>query len=188
MKLCNRCGTDNTDNSRFCKGCGYELPKPVQVEQPVVAPPRKKSKKKLFIGIGIVAVLAIITCIGFGVVYAGKHFLKSAQVTDTVLTKMADEMNKICPMMIDQYIRLDKGTALPEKKFQYDFTIVGIATEQIDSLAFKSEMEPNIVTNLQQNPQLVLFREMGVKIDYIYRTEAGEYWCKITIEPEQYKN
>lgn len=188
MKECNKCGTDNTDNSRFCKGCGYELPKPVQVEQPVVAPPPRKSKKKLYIGIGIVAVLAIITSIGFGVVYAGKHFLKSEAVMDAVLTKMADETNKTCPVMLDHMTRLDGSEALPGKILQSNYTLLGISKEQVDTIAFKAQMAPQIANGLKITPQGKILAEAEARLYYVYKTENGEYLCKITIEPEQYKN
>ena len=42
MKRCNECGNENADNLKYCRWCGYELPKP-KVEE--IQHPVQKQKK-----------------------------------------------------------------------------------------------------------------------------------------------
>ena len=50
MNTCNECGKDNVNNLKYCRWCGYELPK-VNVEEKVesVSEPQKKTDYKKII-------------------------------------------------------------------------------------------------------------------------------------------
>jgi hypothetical protein len=48
---CSRCETENQDYSKYCRGCGYELPK-VVAEKTVTAP-LVKSARKISVGLTV---------------------------------------------------------------------------------------------------------------------------------------
>jgi hypothetical protein len=80
---CSRCDTENPGNAKYCRGCGYELPK-VAVENPVtqmpVASPKKKVSLGLTIGLIIIGlVVGILLGIMIGTV-ATTMFLKAVPI------------------------------------------------------------------------------------------------------------
>ena len=53
----------------------------------------------------------------------------------------ASELNKSCPMMVDQDTRLDNAIALPENVFQYNYTLVNLTKDELDLEKFTAYME-----------------------------------------------
>ena len=43
----------------------------------------------------------------------------------------ASEINKTCPIMVDQYTQLDNALALPDNSFQYNYTLIDISGKVI---------------------------------------------------------
>ncbi len=70
--FCDNCGTDNSENARFCKSCGAELinQQPKQVEKKMLS--RKRSISKIIVGLIIVIIVA-----GIGTVAPG--YMKEKQ-------------------------------------------------------------------------------------------------------------
>lgn len=188
MKLCNKCGTENTDNSRFCKGCGYELPQTAQTNptiHPADAKPAKKINKKAILGVVVGVIVA--SLIAQGISFAGGYFMKSTPVMDKVMMKTAEELNKSCPIMVDEFTKMDNAIALPGKIFQYNYTVFGFTREEVDTIAFKANMEPQIINNIRTNPDMKFIRDNEATLRYYYKGETGAYWFKISVEPKKYK-
>lgn len=186
MIQCNRCKTDNTDNSKYCKGCGYELPQKIKVEEPpVVAKPKKKFNVKvlliIFVGLVMVGVIAK------GLHYGVETLMTKVNVVDLVIQKSAEAANKSCPMMVDEITRLDNVTALPGKTLQYNYTIFNIDRELLDTTAFKDQMRPQMIQMIQTMPEMSSIRDYDVTLKYVYKDEAGDYLFKISIDSQQYK-
>ena len=182
MSKCNECGNDNAVNLKYCRQCGYELPKPKveEVQSSEQKPTRKVDYKKLT---GIIG-----GAISFFVVYfLVQQFLFTSPSLDKAMMKAASELNKSCPIMIDSETRLDNAIALPPNVFQYNYTLVNTEKETLDIIALKDYMEPNITSFVRTSPDMKLQREKKITVKYYYKDKNGDYLFTISVTPEQYK-
>jgi predicted amidophosphoribosyltransferase len=116
--ICNYCNSENPNNFRYCSSCGHELPiqkVEVNIEQPVKQYNAKKWDKKQLIGI-TVGVLAF-----FLSYYGVQQMFFKLPSFDKQMMEMASELNKNCPIMVDQETRWDNCIALPDNAFQYNY-------------------------------------------------------------------
>ncbi|MBK7762091.1 MAG: hypothetical protein IPI46_01805 [Bacteroidetes bacterium] len=104
-----------------------------------------------------------------------------------VLNQAASEVNKSCPMMIDQETRLDNAVALPTNIFQYNYTLINYSIQDIPDLnALKNNMSPSIINTVKSNPDLKIYRDMKVTMTYNYNDRDGIFLFKIPVTPEMY--
>ena len=135
------------------------------------------NKKTISIVIGVAfAILAF---------FAVQQFFKSPTLNKE-LVKLASDMNKTLPMMVDSETRLDNTTACPNNTFQYSYTLINYDKESIDVIELKRTLEPHIVNQLKSSPQMQWQRDNKVTLDYYYKDKNGIYLFTITVKPEQY--
>lgn len=136
INKCTQCGGDNRITNRYCSHCGYELPK-IEV-QPVVeeVKPKQKVNWKALLMVAIVVAISTLS-----VNFAPKLFSGMFSL-DKVMVSAASEINKTCPMFVDEITRLDNVQVLPNNIFQYNYTLVGVDVEQVDTIQMKLGIEP----------------------------------------------
>ena len=105
---------------------------------------------------------------------------------DKMLMKVASELNESCPVMVDAETRLDNAITLPGKVFQYNYTLINLPIDSINVNDFEEYMKPQILNNVKTNPDLKLFRENKVTMNYYYKDSKGAFISKISITPDQY--
>ncbi len=179
---CTKCEAQNNINSKYCANCGFELPK-AQIEagvvQKTIPKPAKRDKTRLGIFFGAVA---------FGLAYWGvQQLFSGSPAFDKQMMIVANELNKNCPLMIDAETRMDNSIALPGNVFQYHYTLLTTEKTMVDTLEFKNYMEPNIINQIKTNPQMKLFRDNKITMNYLYRDKNAEYISLISITPDKYK-
>ena len=182
MKKCNECGKENADNLRYCRWCGYELPKPKleEIQKTVQAPIKKTDFKKLTgIIFGVVAF--------FVTYFLVQQFIFKVPSLDKVMMKIASEINETCPIMIDSETRLDNTIFLPSNVFQYNYTLINMDKETVDIDMLKTYLEPNITNFVRTNPDMKFQRDNKVTINYYYKDKDGNYLFTISVTPEQYE-
>jgi hypothetical protein len=139
-----------------------------------------KSKMKKTIGVitGIVV---------FGLVYFGvQHLFFKAPSFDKAMMEAASELNKTCPIMVDQDTRLDNAAALPGNTFQYNYTLVNLDKSEVNIDTVKKYIEPQIINNVKTNPDLKAYRDNKVTMAYNYRDKNGTFVLKISVTPDMY--
>ncbi len=180
---CTKCATENRENSRYCNGCGYELSKPgseTAKTQTLPEPNVKNRSAKTIIGIAVVALFSLFF-------YVAMQQLLPMVSIDADMTKIASEVNKDCPIMVDAVTRLDNTMGHPGRIFQYNYTLIYAEQSEIDTVIFKSQLEPGIINNLKTNPEFGFQRANGITMKFLYKDKDGLYICCITITPEQYQ-
>ncbi len=182
---CTNCGNENAATNKFCSRCGYALPK-IETEIPTSNFQQhsleSKSKKKNIAGL-------IVGLISFFLVYwAVQHFIFKAPSFDTQLNALASEINKSCPMMIDQETQFDNAIAMPGKVFQYNYTLVNIVKGTVDTLEIKNYIIPRATRNIKTSPDLKYQRENKIALKYYYKDKNGDYLFSFTLTPDQYEN
>jgi hypothetical protein len=102
------------------------------------------------------------------------------------LSSCADTANKDFPKMIDSETRLDKTMALPNKIFQYHFTLINYSKDEINPEELKNNIQASILNNLKTNSVFDDFRNYKVTIEYLYHDKNNNEILKLTYEPNDY--
>jgi len=179
--ICNNCGQSNPTKNRYCNNCGFELPK-VQTEIKTESIQQPNSSRNKFNLKGVIGII-----IGVGTFFAIQHFLFRTPSYDKAMMKVASELNKSCPLMIDQETRLDNAIALPGNIFQYNYTLVNMEIALTDTLEMKNALEPNIVNFVKTNPQMKVQRDYKTTVNYYYKDKNGIFLFLISVTPDKYE-
>ncbi len=148
--------------------------------------PKSRKMKGLKYWIGFTVALAIFSAIGqIGGEKLAGLFRKPA--FDKALAETASEINKSCPIMIDNATRLDNVIALPDDVFQYNYTLISMTKDSINIDDFKEYLEPKITNFVKTNPDMQTMRDNKVTVNYYYQDKAGVYLFTISVKPGQYE-
>lgn len=130
---------------------------------------------------------AIGVAVGMLAYFLVRQVLFAPPTFDKVLMATASEINKSLPLMVDSETQLDNTIALPDKVFQYHYTLVN---REIDDIAI-DEMEEilhrQLINSIKNNPDVKAFRENNVIMNYSYKDKNGEFITKISITPDEYE-
>ncbi|MPT35154.1 MAG: hypothetical protein E2604_08695 [Flavobacterium sp.] len=141
---------------------------------------KNNDKTKVIVGI-------VIGVIVFIAIFFAVHNLMKPSL-ESYLTTVSHEINKQCPIPVDRETRLDNSMVLPNKVFQYNYTLINLNKEQVDIDQAQKVIEPNLISNIKTNPDMSYFRDNKVQIIYSYRDKTGVFLFKIRITPEMYTN
>lgn len=143
-------------------------------------PTETKDKKKKLTGI-------VVGIIAFGLSYfAVQQIFFKPPSFDKVMMQAASELNKTCPIMVDEYTRLDNAVALPGNVFQYNYTLVSITKAEVNLDTVKKYIEPAIVNNVKTSPDLKIYRDNKTTMTYYYKDKDGEFVHQFSVTPDQY--
>ena len=140
----------------------------------------EKSKKGKTIGI-------IIGMIVFALTYYGTQQLFKKDL-ESELKSVALELNKQTPMKVDQFSRLDSASTIGKTNLIYYYTLTEIEKSEVNLDTVNKYIRPNIIENVKNNPDLKIFRDNNITMDYKYYDKNGEFATEISVTPELYKN
>lgn len=168
---CSKCGTRNEANSKYCKYCGHTLR---------TGSSKDERKKKL--------IPIIVSMIAFSLTYYAvqKLFFKPPSF-DQAMIETANEINKSCPIVVDQYTRLDNVVAMPANSFQYNYTLFNLAKEEVNLDTVKKYVNPTILNNARTSPQMKFFRDRKTTLIYYYKDKVGKFVYKLSVTPDMYR-
>jgi hypothetical protein len=138
-----------------------------------------KRKKTIGTIVGIVA---------FGLVYFGvQQIFFKAPTFDKAMIQAASELNKSCPIMVDQHTRLDNAAVMPNNVFQYNYTLVNLDKSEVNIDTLKKYVEPGLINNVKTHPDLQVYRDNKVTMAYNYRDKNGVFVLRINVTPDLYR-
>ena len=178
---CSQCGEENPSTSKFCASFGYALPKIATASAPEASAPSAKTRTKNTIPGVIVGVVVF-----FLAFFAVQHFFFSEPTFNKAMTKIAAELNKETPLMVDAETRLDNVIVLPGNVFQYNYTILTAEVENVDVQGLKDYLEPIITNAVSTDPQMQFQRDYKTTMNYNYRDKNGRHMFLISVTPEKY--
>lgn len=148
-------------------------------------PVKSKKPKGILYAIGSALIIAIFYAAGHfgGVKFAG--LFKPG--FDQAMMEIASDLNKSCPIMIDNATRFDNAVALPDKVFQYNYTIVSAVKDSINIEYLKNYIEPRILNTVKTQPEMKFLREHKTTFNYSYKDKDGVFLFMISVKPEQYE-
>ncbi len=177
--ICSNCETENQLDLKYCSNCGHKMPV-AENENPNIEPIKKPVAKRKF---NLKSIIGFI--VAFVVVFfATQYFFKPS--IDKELAEMASEMNKSCPMNVDEYTTLKNVVALPDKTLQYNYTLV-ISKEEIKVDTVKKYFFPSLLLNAKTNPGMKIIRDKKVTLNYYYADKNGNFVTEYVITPEMYE-
>ncbi len=146
----------------------------------------KKKSKGLKYWIGFALAFAIFYAIGQ---LGGEKLVSFVRkpAFDKNLMEIASELNKTCPIMVDSLTRLDNTIALPNKVFQYNYSLISGSKQYIDTEGLKSFLTPRIINEVKTNPGMKFVRDNNATVNYSYKDLNGEFLFLITVRPEDYE-
>ena len=181
--ICSNCEVENNQDSKYCSQCGHLLftvedgdLKKVHKQLLETKPKRKLGVKEIIVMVGSFFITFIIT----------QYLFKPS--IDKQLVEVASEINKNCPMYLDEYTVLKNTLALPNKTLQYNYTLVHVTKEEVELDTIKKYVFPSILENVKTNPDLKYMRDHEVTLSYYYTDKKGEYVTQYIVKPEMYEN
>lgn len=138
---------------------------------------KKKLNLKTIVGLAFGLIVAILV---------QQYFFKPPSF-DKQMMQVASELNKTCPIMVDAETQLDNAVALPEKTFQYNYTLINMYKESIDIESLEEYLKPVILNTIKTNPDLKSFRDNNVVMSYNYKDKNSAHVLKLIFTPDQYK-
>jgi hypothetical protein len=139
-----------------------------------------KNKRNKTIGV-VVGIMA------FALAYFGvQQVFFKPQTFDKAMMEAASELNKSCPLMVDQHTRLDNAVAMPNNIFQYNYTLVNLDKSEVNIDTVRKYVQPGIINNVRTNPDLKPYRDNNVTMAYNYRDKNGIFVLKIDVTPDLY--
>jgi hypothetical protein len=208
---CSRCGHFNevkTEYMIFCSNCNKKLDNnysdwikrnsdksyddfkklicTTEAKETPKIKPKSNKPKGLKYWIGFTIAFAIFYAIGQ---LGGEKItgLFKQPLYDKAMMEFASELNKNCPIMIDNATRFDNATPLPNNIFQYNYTLVRMVKDSININDLKKYLEPSIINYVKSNPDMKTIRDNKTTIKYSYRDRTGVFLFTISVTSGQYQ-
>lgn len=100
--------------------------------------------------------------------------------------KEVEEQNRLLPMMVDAYTRID-SIRYADNAFFYFYTLLN-AADRVISEWERKELSDKMLKEIKSAAGMKLHRDHKVTMNYIYLSETtGEELFKIHITPEMYQ-
>ncbi len=93
------------------------------------------------------------------------------------LFAVAKEINKKCPMPVDENTRIDSATVYNEYMITYHYTVHTISNKEVDVAKFKTNMQTSMDGKYKTDPQLAVYRDNKIAIAYDYKDKNGGFLC-----------
>jgi hypothetical protein len=129
---------------------------------------------------------------GFCIGLVTFSFIVQSQVSKKPLPDKATvqeilELNKYCPLMVDNGTRIDSVIYHPDNILEYRYTLTNVTKGSLNIDKFRSIMEPDLLNGTKTKSDLKKLRDINFIWYYTYYDKNGVILLKITITPEQYK-
>lgn len=129
----------------------------------------------------------IVGAIAFAIsFYVVQQFFKSDLELD--LKKVAMEFNKKGPQQIDQFTRLDSVSSIGKTNFVYYYTLIDMEKSEVNLDTVNKYVRPSIIENIKNSPELKIYRDNNITMDYKYYDRNGAFVLDIAVTPELYKS
>lgn len=101
----------------------------------------------------------------------------SGTVVNQKLFVIAKEINKKCPIAIDENTRMDSATVFNEYMITYHYSINTVSNKDVDLAKFKASMQLAMDEKYKTDPQLKIYRDNKIAIAYDYKDKTGDFLC-----------
>lgn len=103
------------------------------------------------------------------------------------LKKVAKEINSQSPMQVDQLTRLDSASSKGGTNLIYYYTLLQTENSEVNLDTVNKYIRSGIIENVKTHPDLKVFRDNNITLDYNYYDRNGDFVTEISVTPEMYK-
>lgn len=115
----------------------------------------------------------------FGIIACCMAGMANAGIPDGELQKLADEINKRAPMMVDEETQLTGATG-KSNTLTYHYKMINYSTAQLDKGKFASIVKPQLITTLC--PKIKVMLDAGIKTVYNYNDKDDVLIASVTLD------
>jgi hypothetical protein len=131
-------------------------------------------------------IVIVVGMIAFALSYFGVQQLLKKDL-ETELKNAALELNKQTPMQIDIYTRLDSASTIGKTNFIYHYTLFDLEKSEVNLDTVNKYIRPSIIDNVKNSPELKVYRNNKIIMDYKYYDKNGVFVTEINVTPELYQ-
>jgi hypothetical protein len=184
--ICQECNAEIITGADYCTNCGALLPvinesAGSEVKRKVTSDATDKRAKVIAIVVGVI----LFICATYFKTQLFSYFKKES--VDQTLSATAAEINKSCPVIIDDYTRLDNVFALHDNAVQFNYSLIQTYKSDIDINKMMNDMLPRIIEYIKTEPGMRYYTEHDSKLIYSYQDKNGVFIMEIIVTPEMYK-
>jgi hypothetical protein len=180
MNICTNCKTENSITAKYCSICGFKLAE-IEISNTTASLKKEEKRKPKF---DFKTILGFI--VGFVVMFFVAKTLFSPTF-DKQLVNLANEMNKVCPMILDKHTTLQNVVASPDNTIVYNYVLTDLTKEEVKFDFIEKNVFPNLLENVKTNPEMKLFRDNKVILIYYYSDKNGKFVTEYRIKPNMYE-
>ena len=123
--------------------------------------------------------------IAFALTYYGVQQIFKPDM-EKELKKVAVEINKQSPIQVDQLTRLDSASSKGKTNLIYYYTLLETERSEVNFDTVNKYIRSGIIESLKINPDVKVFRDNNITLDYNYFDRNGEFVTEISVTPEMY--
>lgn len=125
--------------------------------------------------------------VGFVIGYFLINFLfYSPTEFDKQLMKVAEEINKKCPIMFDSETRLDSVMSIPRHQLEYNYTRINSLKSDIDIDQLQEQIRTLLINSIKTRDDKNILSKNNVTVSCSFKDKEGVFLFKIVIKPEDY--
>ena len=115
-------------------------------------------------------------------------FFSCSSSKEKMFAKEAEEQDRLCPMMIDNYTRADSiRYTTADNTFHYYYTLMGDADNTDVANQKRKELQEQLPVEIKQATGLTIHRNNRVVMEYIYFSDrSGSELFRVVITPDMY--
>ncbi|WP_029037266.1 hypothetical protein [Salinimicrobium xinjiangense] len=141
---------------------------------------KKESKKGTLVGFGVGAIF-------FALFFYGAQQLFKPDL-ESELKEVAVELNRQSPVQIDEFTRLDSAASRGKTNLIYYYTLTGTEKSEVNVDTINKYLRPGVIENVKYHPDLKVFRDNNITLDYNYYDRNREFIAEISVTPDLYKD
>lgn len=112
---------------------------------------------------------------------------ETQQVSSGELEKIASDFNQKGARMIDSETRIDGIEIRNGNTIIYKYTLINLLTKNVDTLAFRNELRPGIISVIKISPEMQKLRDQNTEFEYAYQDKERKFIYTFKIHPADYK-
>lgn len=109
-----------------------------------------------------------------------------AATPEETLKRIAEETQKTCPLIIDEYTVMKKAEVLPDRTLKFTYDVKGTFNESMKK-EMSNAMKPVLIEKLKQRSELEFYLVNNVRFEHLFLDTQSNTVMHIKIEPFDYK-